>query len=133
MFGHEILIKKSPLSFEDTLKFIESMLEKNQFVIFTKIDQAKEAEKVGLSMNAGVLYIFGNPKAGTFLMQENPAWILDLPLKVAIYQDANHATYISVFDMKKIAERNKISKDQMPKIQAMSDFLEKLLNAQPQK
>lgn len=130
MFAHGVLTKQSPLSFDETLEFIESMLEKNQFIIFAKIDQAKEAKKVGLSMNNGVLYIFGNPKAGTSLMQENPAWILYLPLKVAVYQDSNNATYISIFDMKKIAQRNQTSKDQMPKIEAMSNFLEKLLNVE---
>lgn len=133
LLGHGVLTKKSPLSFEETLEFVESMLEKNQFVIFAKIDQAQEAKKVGLSMNAGVIYLFGDPKADTSLMQENLAWILDLPLKIAVYQDLNKVTYISVFDIKKVAQRNKVSKDQMPKIQAMDDFLDKLLDVPSEK
>ena len=127
IFSQEVLTKKSPVSFEETLKVVESTLKSNNFTIFAKIDQADAAKKAGLSMNPGVVFIFGNPKAGTSLMQENPVWVLDLPLKVAVYQDSNNIAYVSTFDMKKIAKRNKLSKTQMPKIQAMVDFLEKLL------
>lgn len=127
MFSQEVLTKESPVSFAETVKVIESTLKSSNFTIFAKIDQADAAKKAGLSMNPGIVFIFGNPKAGTSLMQENPVWVLDLPLKVAVYQDSNDITYISTFDMKKIAKRNKLSKTQMPKIQAMSDFLEKLL------
>lgn len=93
MFSQELLTKESLFSFAETVKAIESTLKRDNFTIFAKIDQADAAKK-----------------AGTSLMQENPVWVLDLALKVAVYEDSNTITYISAFDMKKLLKEIKYQK-----------------------
>ena len=44
------------------------------------------AQVVGLTLRPTILMLFGNPKAGTRLMQQYPNLALDLPLKVLIWE-----------------------------------------------
>lgn len=52
--------------------------------VFAVIDHTKSAQEVGLNMQPATVLIYGNPKAGTPLMQKDPAFALALPLKVLI-------------------------------------------------
>merc|ERR1712038_1870709 len=50
-----------------------------------EIDHAKGAEEVGLTLEPTTVIIFGNPKAGTLLMQDDINIAVDLPLKVLLF------------------------------------------------
>ena len=65
---------------------LESLLKARGIKIFARIDQAKEARDVGLSMPETQLLIFGDPKTGTPAMVKSPSLALDLPLKALIWQ-----------------------------------------------
>jgi uncharacterized protein (DUF302 family) len=53
---------------------------KKGMLIFLRLDQRLEAEKVGLSLRPTQLLLFGNPKAGTLLMNASTSIAIDLPL-----------------------------------------------------
>jgi uncharacterized protein (DUF302 family) len=50
-----------------------------------------------------VVLVFGNPKVGTKLMLDQQAMALDLPLRLAIWQDEAGATWIGYHDLKPLA------------------------------
>jgi uncharacterized protein (DUF302 family) len=52
------------------------------------------------------MLIFGNPKAGTPLMQESPASGLDLPLKALVFEDVDGKTWIAYNDPGYIVRRH---------------------------
>lgn len=54
------------------------------FKVFDNIDQKAEADNVGLEIPETRLIIFGNPKVGTLLMQENDDITFELPIKVLL-------------------------------------------------
>jgi uncharacterized protein (DUF302 family) len=56
--------------------------------VFATIDQSNAATTVGLTLRPTTLIVFGNPKAGTGLMQRFPPIALELPLKIAIWEEA---------------------------------------------
>ncbi|WP_238137801.1 DUF302 domain-containing protein [Limosilactobacillus fermentum] len=60
-------------------KAIEGRLNQRGFKIFAAIDQDAEAQNVGLTLKPTVLLIFGNPKVGTLLMQEDDQVAFELP------------------------------------------------------
>ena len=62
---------------------IKSLQEKG-FKVFCDIDHQTNAKGVDLEMPASRVLIFGNPVAGTKLMQKDIAMSLDLPLSLAI-------------------------------------------------
>jgi uncharacterized protein (DUF302 family) len=78
----------SPHPPQKTADLLESFLSSKGNKIFARIDQAAEAAAVGLELRPTILLLFGNPKAGTPLMQQYPDLALDLPLKVLIWEEA---------------------------------------------
>src|SRR5262245_12701217 len=55
--------------------------------VFAHIDHAAAASKVGLPLRPTEVLIFGNPKAGTPLMQSRQTIGLDLPLRALVWED----------------------------------------------
>ena len=78
---------KSPLAFEETVVALQKELNSRGITVFATIDHKKAAEAVGESMQPATVLIVGNPKVGTALMQENPRFAIELPLKILIYED----------------------------------------------
>ena len=75
---------KSKYSFNETVTRLEHAITSKNMTVFSKIDHAAAAQQAGLSMQPATLLIFGNPKAGTPLMQKDPSFALQLPLKVLV-------------------------------------------------
>src|SRR5271156_1395611 len=67
-----------------TVEHLELLLRAKDMKIFLRLDQAAEAKAAGLTMRPMVLFIFGDPKAGTPLMKRYPSLAMDLPLKAMI-------------------------------------------------
>ena len=78
---------ESPLAFEETVAALQKTLNSKGINIFATIEHHKAAEAVGESMQPATVLIVGNPKVGTALMQENPRFAIELPLKILIYED----------------------------------------------
>jgi len=83
----EIVTKLSPRSVPDTVARFTGILSGKGLKLFAVIDQAAEAAVAGLTLRETVLVIFGNPAAGTPVMQAAPLSALDLPLKVLVWAD----------------------------------------------
>ena len=80
--------RASPYPVGETLDRLEGVLRARGVKVFARIDHAGEASSAGLELRPMQLLIFGNPKAGTPMMQAVPAIGLDLPMKVLAWQDA---------------------------------------------
>lgn len=71
----------------------QSLTEKG-FTIFADIDHQANAEKVELELTEARTLIFGNPMAGTKLMQKDITMSLDLPLRLAIVNNAGQTQLV---------------------------------------
>jgi len=79
-------MKQVPLSLpvnEAATHLIMSLQEKG-FTLFCDVDHQANAESVDLALPASRALIFGNPVAGTKLMQKDITMSLDLPLRLAL-------------------------------------------------
>jgi uncharacterized protein (DUF302 family) len=72
------------LSVPESADRIKRSLEEKGFTLFCDVDHQANADSVDLEMPASRAIIFGNPVAGTKLMQKDIAMSLDLPLRLAI-------------------------------------------------
>jgi uncharacterized protein (DUF302 family) len=79
--------KLSPRSVPDTVARLTDLLSGKRLKLFAVIDQSAEASAAGLTLRETVLVIFGNPAAGTLVMQAAPLSALDLPLKILVWAD----------------------------------------------
>ena len=78
---------QSPLAFEETVAALQKTLNSKGITVFATIEHHKAAEAVGETMQPATVLIVGNPKVGTALMQENPHFAIELPLKILIYEE----------------------------------------------
>jgi len=114
--GNGILSKQSNHSVDETLGKLKSILQAKGVAIFAVVDHSGEAEKAGLKMRPTKLVIFGNPKAGTPLMQSAPSTAIDLPLKILIAEDAAGKVWVSYNSPAYLQERHGFSADLVPNI-----------------
>jgi uncharacterized protein (DUF302 family) len=82
-------------SVAETIERLESRLKEHGITIFARLDFAADAARAGLTIRPEGMLIFGNPKAGTPLMQAVPAAGLDLPLKALVWEDAQGKAWVA--------------------------------------
>ena len=59
--------------------------------VFARFDHAAAARETGLELAGEVVVAFGNPRAGTPLMQSDPRIGIELPLRILVWADAEGA------------------------------------------
>ncbi|PXV54670.1 Uncharacterized conserved protein, DUF302 family [Dyella jiangningensis] len=90
-----IIQYRSSYGVAETIERIRQALESHGITVFAHIDFSADAARAGLTMQGEQMLIFGNPKAGTPLMQQVPLAGLDLPLKVLVWDDGQGATCVA--------------------------------------
>lgn len=106
-------------SVDQTVEKLRNLLQSKGVTIFAIVDHSGEAEKVGLTMPATKLVIFGSPKAGTPLMLASPSIALDLPLKILISEDSGGKALISYNSPAFLQERHGFPKELLQNISAI--------------
>ncbi len=98
----------SPYSVAETVARLQQSLQIKGVQVFAVIDHSGEAEKAGLQMPDTKLIIFGNPKAGTPLMQAAPTIAIDLPLKILVWEAADSRVWVAYNSPEFIGERHNV-------------------------
>jgi uncharacterized protein (DUF302 family) len=93
-------------SARDTVERLIAALAKRNLTVFARIDHAAGAAGVGLPLRPTEVVIFGNPKGGTALMQDQQTAGLDLPLKALVWEAADGEVYLTYNDPHWIAQRH---------------------------
>ena len=100
------ITKKSPYSVNKTLDRLEKVLKSKGITIFTRVNHIAGAIRVGIEMNDTKLLIFGNPKMGTPLMNENIMMALDLPMKALAWKDQTGQVWLSYLKPSVLQQRH---------------------------
>src|SRR5262249_46097046 len=79
----------------ETVERLKALLAQKGIEVFAHIDHAAGARKVGLPLRPTQVLIFGNPKAGTPLMQSQQTIGLDLPLRVLVWEDGEGKVWLT--------------------------------------
>ena len=82
-------------SVKDTANKLASILESKGMTVFARVDHQKNAAGVNLELRPTLVIMFGNPKAGTPLMQCEQSVAIDLPQKILISEDADDKVWLS--------------------------------------
>jgi uncharacterized protein (DUF302 family) len=93
-----LVTKRSPHTFEVTGGHLERAIHSVGAAILGRVDHAAGAASVGLTLRPTTVWLFGNPKAGTPLMQQTQTVGLDLPLHVLVWQDDRDAVWLTFRD-----------------------------------
>ncbi len=124
----ELLRKESPVSVKETLDKFEAVLKGKGLTVFTRVDHAAGAKRVGLELRPTEVIIFGNPNVGTKLMQVEQTMGLTLPLKALAWQDAEGKVWLGYDDPADLAAIRGVPVDH-PVIQNVTKALDGLTSA----
>lgn len=118
----------SDFSVEATADRLEDLLQERGLTVFNRIDHAENAAGVDQELRPTELIIFGNPDAGTALMQCSQTAGIDLPLKALIWEDADGQVWFTYNDPEYLMERHGLQDCEMV-IENISNALEGLATA----
>ena len=104
----DLVTLPSAHSAADTVHRCKSLLGEKNIQVFADIDHAAGAKQVGLSLRPTRVLIFGNPLAGTPLMQSRQTIGLDLPLRVLVWEDEAGKVWLTYRRPESVAQRHHV-------------------------
>ena len=93
---------------QDTADKLAAIIESKGMTVFARVDHQKNAQSVDLSLRPTQVVMFGNPKAGTPLMNCEQTVAIDLPQKILISEDANKNVWLSYNNPEYLKTRHNI-------------------------
>ena len=106
---------------------LREALEEHGLQLFARIDHATGARKADIQLEANVVFIFGNTRVGTPLMQADPRVGIELPLRMLIWEDRD-GTHVGYVDPRELADRYALDGNQQT-LERQSAVLAKLAAA----
>jgi uncharacterized protein (DUF302 family) len=82
-----MITKRSASGYSETVRALLAAIERRGLTVFARIDHAAAAREVGLELADEEVVLFGNPRGGTPLMQEDRRIGIELPLRMLIWRE----------------------------------------------
>jgi uncharacterized protein (DUF302 family) len=82
-----LITKSSNYSAAETVQRFEKAISEKGWIVFTEVDHAAAAAKIGQTMRPRTVILFGNPKIGTAPMQRAATLAIDNPPKALVWED----------------------------------------------
>ena len=108
---------------KETMDRLAAAVASRGMAVLARIDHAAAAAKAGMELRPTEVVLFGNPRAGTPLMQAAQTMGIDLPLKALVWQDEAGRTWLAYNDPKWLAERHDAGAGTERNLDAMTDAL----------
>lgn len=122
-----LLAHSSTLTVDQLVNKLKATFKEKGVTLFSHIDHSAAAKQVGLDLRREEVLIFGSPKTGTALMEENPEIGVELPLKILIWQGVDGKTWIGYKDPLLLTDVYGI-KAHADVLKKMSESLHQLIN-----
>jgi uncharacterized protein (DUF302 family) len=122
-----VIVQRSPQDHPETMRRLTEAVQARGLTIFARIDHAGAARDAGLDLPDEQVLVFGNPKAGTALMQDDPRIGIELPLRMLVWAD-DQGVAVGYQDPRELLDRFAVSA-QAPTLDAMAQLLAALADA----
>lgn len=116
----------SKCSAADTLSRLRAAITDRKLVVFAEFDHSANAVSAGLKLRPTVVVVFGNPSAGTPIMQDRQTAGLDLPLKILVWEDEHGVAQLTWNDPLWIGARHQVGSAQHGTLAAMGRLVTSL-------
>lgn len=113
----------------ETAERARAEIEKRGMSVFTRIDHAAAALAAGMALRPTEVLLFGDPRAGTPLMQADQTIGIDLPLKLLIWEDADGKVRLSYNDPVWLGARHELPSSAGERLRTMAAALQAIATA----
>jgi uncharacterized protein (DUF302 family) len=84
-----VIVTRSASDYGATVGRLLEAIGRRGLTVFGRIDHAAAAREAGLDLADEEVVVFGNPRAGTPLMQSDPRIGVELPLRIVVWADSD--------------------------------------------
>jgi uncharacterized protein (DUF302 family) len=120
-----LVTERSVYGYGETVGRVIDAIESRGLTLFARIDHAAAAREAGLELADEQVVLFGNPRAGTPLMQSDARVGVELPLRILIWADAS-GVLIGYLDPRGLSAPYDIPDEQQPILEQMTTLLAQL-------
>ena len=113
---------------KETMDRLAAAVTTRGISIMARIDHAAAAAEIGMELRPTEVLIFGNPRAGTPLLQAVQTVGIDLPLKALVWQDEGGTTWLTYNDPQWLAQRHGVGARLDRPLRIMADVLAAVAN-----
>jgi len=106
---------------KETIDRLASVVISKGMTVFARINHGDNAVQHGLELRPTELIIFGNPNAGTVLMQDKQTSGIDLPVKALAWEDEQGAVWLTYNDAGWIGTRHGLTEKSDTVLHAIGD------------
>jgi uncharacterized protein (DUF302 family) len=122
----DLITRPSAHSVAKTVELLKAAIKEADLKVISEIDHAEAASRNSLELKPTHTLLFGNPNAGTKLMQADQRAGLDLPLRMVVWQNKEGKVFISYHDPVKLATTYQLN-EQRDVLNTMQGIMEKLV------
>jgi uncharacterized protein (DUF302 family) len=98
-----VLARASSKGYAETLNQLLEAIASRGLTVFAQFDHAAGAREAGMDLAPEMVVVFGNPRAGTPLMQDDPRIGIELPLRIVVWS-SDDAIMIGYNDPRELAD-----------------------------
>lgn len=128
MTGHGLITIQSDYTVKETIDKLAAIIESKGLTVFARVDHAGNAARYGLQLRPIELIIFGNPNAGTVLIQDKQTVGIDLPVKTLAWEDEDGTSFLTYNDAGWMAERHNLTERSAATLDAIKDGMKLLVS-----
>lgn len=103
-----MIVRRSAHDHPQTMRRLTESVQERGLTVFARIDHAAGAREVGLELPDEQVLVFGNAKAGTALMQDDPRIGIELPLRMLVWAD-DQGVAVGYEDPRQLVDRFAVS------------------------
>jgi uncharacterized protein (DUF302 family) len=124
-----LISQKSAHDAPETARRFRAAAEQAGLTLFAEVDHGANAAEVSLELGPCILLLFGNPRAGTLLMQQNLEAGIELPFKALVWTDRDGDTWLGWNDPQWVAERHGLGPASQQTVSAIAAGMDRLAAA----
>ncbi|SFO76750.1 Uncharacterized conserved protein, DUF302 family [Mesorhizobium sp. NFR06] len=129
MASDGLISVESRFGVTETIDRLVEAITRAGLCVFARIDHAAGARDIGASLRPTELLIFGHPRGGTPLMQDQQLAGIDLPVKALAWEDARGKVRLSYNDAYWLAERHRLGDASRDAVAAIAAGMQKVIAA----
>lgn len=122
-----MIVQRSAHDHAETMRRLVEAVQERGLTVFARIDHAAAAREAGLELADEQVLVFGNPRAGTALMRDDPRVGIELPLRILVWA-AEDGVNVGYEDPRTLVDRFAVIAH-VQTLQAMAQLLAALAGA----